>query len=307
MPHDHGSSCDHHHHAPGDYGRAFKLGISLNLAFILLEIVYGLQANSVALLADAGHNTSDVIGLFLAWGAVLLAKRKPSSKYTYGLGGSSIIAALGNAVLLLVAVGGIAWESVQRFSDPQPTMGSTVMIVAACGILINGATAFMFMRGRHHDLNIKSAYLHMAADAAISAGVVVAGAVMMFTGWLWLDPVVSLFIALIIVYGTWDLLRDSLSMALHGVPKGIDAGNVRAYLSGLKGVKSVHDLHIWAMSTSETALSAHLLMENGHPGDDFLRGISEDLKHIFHIVHATIQIEIGDSTRECHLAPDHVI
>ncbi len=303
--HDH-SHHHHHCHAPADYGRAFLIGIALNIVFVLAEVIYGLQAQSVALLADAGHNASDVLSLILAYIASQLLKRKPSQRFTYGLQSSSILAALTNAVVLLVAVGGIVWEALYRFSEPQPVEGITVMIVAGLGVLINGVTALMFM-GNKHDLNVRGAYLHMAADAGISLGVVISGLIIMMTGWLWLDPAVSIVISVVIVAGTWGLLKDSLTLALHAVPAHIDPDKVREALSILPDVASVHDLHIWAMSTTEVALSAHLLMKDGHPGDGFLAEASRMLHDRFHIGHSTLQIELGDTQADCPLAPDTVI
>lgn len=301
-------STHHHNHAPNnDFGKAFFIGIILNTVFIILEIIYGLYADSLALLADAGHNASDVLGLFLAWGAVILSKRLPSEKYTYGLQSSSIIAALGNAIFLLIACGGIGWEAIQRFSHPQESSNIIVMIVASIGILVNGFTAWLFMAGRKKDLNIQGAFLHMAADAAISLGVVISAALMLKTDWLWLDPFVSLCIAFIIVLGTWSLLRDSINLALHAAPKNINTTKVKAYFAELAGVKEVHDLHIWAMSTTNTALSVHLLMPEGHPGDSFIKKITHTLEHDFHIHHSTIQIEIGNADAKCRFAPDYVI
>jgi cobalt-zinc-cadmium efflux system protein len=311
--HDHGYHHHHHHHhghghshAPADYGRAFIIGIGLNIIFVLAEIIYGLQAQSVALLADAGHNASDVLSLILAYIASRLLKRKPSQRFTYGLQSTSILAALANAVVLMVAVGGIMWEAVYRFSSPQPVEGMTIMIIASLGVLINGGTALMFM-GNKHDLNVRGAYLHMAADAGISLGVVISGLVIMMTGWLWLDPAVSIVISLVIVAGTWGLLKDSLTLALHAVPAHIDPDKVRETLNALPGVASVHDLHIWAMSTTENALSAHLLMKNGHPGDAFLAQATTVLQDRFHIGHSTLQLELGDTATDCPLAPDTVI
>lgn len=280
------------------------IGIGLNTAFVLAEIVYGLKANSLALLADAGHNASDVLGLCMAWGATLLAKRPASERYTYGLQSASIYAALANALLLLVAVGGIGLEALQRFSMPEAPVPATVMTVAAIGVAINGLTAWLFLGG-HEDLNRRGAYLHMAADAAISLGVVVAGAVIMYTGWLWIDPAVSLAIVIIITIGTWKLLKDSTSLALHAVPTHIDSAAVRQHLSTLQGVKEVHDLHIWAMSTTDVAASVHLLMPGGHPGDAFISGITHGLKDQFGISHTTIQIEIGDTQDHCHADCSH--
>lgn len=297
-------SHHHHHHAKPDFGRAFVIGITLNALFIVAEIVYGLHANSLALLADAGHNASDVLGLMLAWGAMILARRQPSPRYTYGLQSSSILAALANAMLLLIAVGGIGLEALQRFSNPQPVAEATIVWVAALGVFINGATAMLFLRGSHSDLNIRGAFLHMAADAALSLGVVLAGLGMMKTGWLWLDPLVSLLIALFIIAASWGLLRDSVNLALQAVPRTIDVAKVKAMLTGQPGVQEVHDLHIWAMSTSETALSAHLLMPGGHPGDKFIWHIVRELEAAFQISHATLQIEMGDGGEECALSHD---
>jgi cobalt-zinc-cadmium efflux system protein len=296
----------HHHHAPDATGRAFMIGITLNTLFILAEVGFGLAARSLALLADAGHNVSDVLGLCMAWGAVWLGQKKPSARFTYGLRSSSILAALANAIFLLVATGGIAWEAVVRLFNPEPVESGLVMAVAAVGIVINGATAMLFMAGRKNDLNIRAAFAHMAADALVSAGVVIAGLLILLTGWSWLDPAVGLVISAVIVIGTWGLLKDSLGLALHAVPPHIDAVAVRDFLARADGVQNVHDLHIWGMSTSDVALSAHLRMKNGHPGDPFLRGLSTDLRDKFHIGHSTIQIELGDEA-DCPLASDHVI
>ena len=305
--HAHGHSHDHDHdHGPKDFGRAFAIGTVLNAGFVVIEGTYGILSNSMALLADAGHNLSDVIGLLMAWGAATVARRPPTAKFTYGLRSSSILAALANAILLLLAVGAIAWEAVQRFSHPETTAGYTVMVVAAIGIVINTATALMFFTGGRDDINIRAAFMHMAGDAAISLGVVLAGLAMVMTGLLWIDPVVSLLISAIIVWGTWSLLRDSVNLALHGVPSGIDVAAVRAFLAGLPGVTSVHDLHIWPMSTTETALTCHLVMPGGHPGDAFLCEIVEELEHDFNIGHPTVQIEKGDAG-PCALEPDHVV
>ena len=268
--HLHGDAHDHHDHAhghaPKDFGRAFLFGIILNSSFVAAEAVYGILSNSLALLADAGHNLSDVLGLLLAWGASTLVKRIPSKRFTYGLRSTSILAALINAVLLLVVTGGIAWEAVLRFQHPSAVEGMTVIIVATFGIAINLGTALLFMSGRKGDLNVRGAFTHMAADAAVSLGVVIAGFAIMYTGWLWLDPVVSLMISIVIVIGTWGLLRDSVNLALHAVPEGIDPDKVHAYLSAAEGVSEVHDLHIWAMSTTETALTVHLVVPTGYPG-----------------------------------------
>jgi cobalt-zinc-cadmium efflux system protein len=306
--HDHSSEHSHGHghvHLPATFGKAFAIGIVLNTAFVAAEVIFGLKANSLALLADAGHNASDVLGLFLAAGAFMLSRRKASDRFTYGLQSSTIIAALANAMLLLLVVGGIGWEALQRLARPEAAAGYIVMAVAAAGVAVNGFTAWLFMAGRKTDLNVRGAYLHMAADAVISLGVVISGFLMLQTGWLWLDPLVSLVISLAIILSTFALLKDSLGLALHAVPESVDLPAVRTYLAGLDGVKEVHDLHIWAMSTTETALSAHLLIPGGHPGDQFIIEIVEKLDHDFHIGHATIQIEVGQSSEGCKLASAH--
>lgn len=302
----HGHDHQDHSHGPADYGRAFAIGVTLNVALVVAQVVYGVLANSVALLADAAHNLSDVLGLLLAWGAIVLARRLPSRRFTYGLRGSSILAALANGAFLLLATGGIAWEAIQRFAHPEAVEGATVIVVAAFGMAVNTATALLFMAGRRGDLNIRGAFLHMAADAIVSLGVVLAGIGIVYTGWSWLDPAISLMISVVIVAGTWGLLRDSMRLALHAVPQGIESERVRAYLAGVPGVVEVHDLHIWGMSTTDTALTAHLVMPQGHPGDAFLAGICERLHHQFNISHATIQVET-DSSHPCALAPDHVV
>lgn len=304
--HDHQHERGHGHvHAPASFGFAFAAGIALNSAFVVAEVVFGLLGNSVALLADAGHNLGDVLGLIVAWVASVLVRRAPTIRFTYGLRGSSILAALFNAVFLLVAVGGISWEAIQRLGQPEHVAGVTVMIVAAAGILVNGVSAWLFASGRKGDLNVRGAFLHMLSDAAVSAGVVVAGFIMLMTGWLWLDPVVSLAINAVIIWGTWGLLRDSITMSMSAVPAGIDPVKVRGFLEHLTGVESVHDLHIWPMSTTETALTAHLLMPTGHPGDPFLAEAAHELDHDFGIGHATLQIEIKGNA--CALAPDNVV
>jgi len=290
----------HHLHANDHYGKPFAVGIALNSAFIIAEVTYGLKAGSLALLADAGHNASDVLGLCMAWGAVLLARRLPSERFTYGLQSASIVAALANALLLLVAVGGIGWEALQRFAAPVAPATTIVMLVASIGVVVNGVTAWLFSSGGKDDINIHGVFLHMVADAAISLGVVISGALIAATSWLWIDPLVSLLIVVVIAAGTWRLLRESVSLSLHAVPRHIDTTSVKNYLAGLEGVKEVHDLHIWAMSTTGVAMSAHLLMPSGHPGDGFLHRITHELEHRFHIGHATLQIEIGDDNAECH-------
>jgi cobalt-zinc-cadmium efflux system protein len=294
--HDHGHGFGHHHHhhaVPADTGRAFVLAIALNAAFVVIEFFYGFVANSTALMADAGHNLSDVLGLVLAWGAALLTKTATTRRFTYGLRGSSILAALLNALLLMVACGAIGWEAVLRFAHPEPVAGTTVSIVAAIGVLVNGFSAWLFMAGGKEDINVRGAYQHMAADAALSLGVVVSGLVVMQTGWSWLDPLVSVVIVVIIVAGTWSLLKESLQMALAGVPAGVDAKEVTAFLAAQPGVTEVHDVHIWAMSTTETALTAHLVMPAGYPGDATLDDLVGHLREDFAIHHCTLQVEQG--------------
>lgn len=306
--HDHGHGhhhgLGHHHHhlpAPGTNGRAFALAIAVNILFVAIEFVYGFIAHSTALMADAGHNLSDVLGLMLAWGAAVLTKSAPKGRYTYGLRGSTILAALGNAMLLLVACGAIAWEAVQRFTEPAPVVGATVSIVAAIGVLINGFSAWLFMKGAKDDLNVRGAYLHMAADAALSLGVVVSGLAILATGWTWIDPAVSLVIVVVIVAGTWSLLRESVQLSMAAVPPSVDAGKVSAFLSEWAGVNEVHDLHIWALSTTETALTAHLVMPEGYPGDAVLDDIVARLREDFGIHHCTLQVEEGTTHHHCAL------
>ena len=294
--HDHGHG---HSHAPKDFGRAFAIGVLLNTAFVAAEVVYGLRIDSLALLADAGHNLSDVLGLLLAWGASVLVKRASSPRFTYGLRGTSILAALSNATLLTLVTGAIAWEAVTRLAHPAAVEGGTVMAVAAAGIVVNLVTALMFMSGRKDDLNARAAFAHMAGDAAIAAGVVVAGFAMLHTGWLWLDPVVSLAIALIVLIATWGLLKDSVALSVQGVPREVDAQAVGRWLATLPGVAEVHDLHIWAMSTTENALTAHLVYPGGFPGDECLRGICVELRAHHAIGHVTIQVETGQADGGC--------
>ena len=311
--HDHDHAPGHrrahgpaHSHAPANFDRAFAIGIVLNIGFVVVEAAYGIAANSLALLADAGHNLGDVLGLVMAWGAATLVRRRPSARYTYGLKRSSILVSLANAGLLLVAVGAIVWEAVQRLGRPEPVAEMTVIWVALVGIAINTATALLFMSGRKSDLNIKGAFLHMAADAVVSLGVVIAALAIMATGWLWLDPLASLVIVGVIVWGTWSLLRDSLAMSVDAVPASIDPQAVRSYLASCAGVTAVHDLHIWPLSTTESALTAHLVFPGGHPGDEFLAVAASELRQRFGIGHTTLQIEISEETA-CHLAPDHVV
>jgi len=310
--HDHGHDHDHHHghshgghghsHAPTDFGRAFAIATILNLALVVVQVVYGLIADSVALLADAGHNFGDAVGLILAWGAHLLVRVRVSDRFTYGFRSASILSALINAVLLLVATGAIALEAFRRLAEPAPVAGGTVMIVAGAGIVINGFSAWLLMAGNKGDLNVRGAFLHLVADALVSVAVVAAGGIIILTGWDWVDPAASLIIAVVIVWGTWNLLRESFQLSMNAVPQGIELGRVRDHLQALPHVTAVHDLHIWAMSTTENALTAHLVMDNGHPGDKFLEQLNHDLDHRFKIQHTTVQIEIGDGN-VCILAP----
>lgn len=300
MPHNHAHGAHHHHHShgahhPADYGTAFAVGIALNLGFVGVEAFYGFVANSMALLADAGHNLSDVLGLVMAWVAAILSKRPPSRRFSYGFRAASILGALANAVILLVAVCFIAWHAVVRLIIPDLVAGGTVTIVAGIGIVVNAATALMFARGRRSDLNVRGAYLHMVADALVSAGVVVAGILIEATGQVWIDPVASLIVAGLIFLSGADLFRESLTMALAGVPRGIDPDEVEAHLTALPGVERIHDLHIWPMSTTEFALTAHLVMPGGFPGDRFLADCAHDIEHRFGIGHSTLQIEMGET------------
>ena len=290
--------------APDSFGFAFAVGVALNTAFVVAELAFGYAANSLALISDAVHNFSDVIALLLAWAASWLAQKQPTDQHTYGYRRASILAALVNAGLLLIAVGGIAVEAIQRIEAPAAVAGGTVVVVAALGIIVNGGTALLFMRGRHGDLNIRGAFLHMAADAAVSLGVVVAAGVIMWTGWQWVDPAISLGIAAIVLASGWGLARDSVNLALDGVPRGIELAGVRDYLGRLDGVIEVHDLHVWAMSTHETALTVHLVRPGGFD-DAFLHGVCAELSHRFNIHHATLQIEAGSDV--CRLAPAEVV
>jgi len=297
MSHDHD-----HDHAPANFNRAFAIGIVLNLAFVGIEAFYGWRINSLALLADAGHNLSDVAGLVLAWGGALAIKLTPNARHTYGWKRATILAAFANALLLLVAMGGLAWEAIGRLMSGDVSLqaqGVTIMVVAGIGIVINTATALLFMRGRESDLNIRGAFLHMAADALVSAGVVVAGALTLWQGWTWLDPVVSLGIAAVILWGTWDLFKQSLHMLFDGVPANIDPAAVQACLAALPGVSQVHDLHIWAMGTSQVALTAHLVMPQGQADDAFLAAATEQLHDRFEITHVTLQVVRAPFTVSC--------
>jgi cobalt-zinc-cadmium efflux system protein len=310
--HDHpGHGYDHsgghaHVHAPANFGKAFAIGILLNTALVVAQAVYGYIGNSTALLADAGHNLSDVLGLVVAWGASVAARRAPSGRFTYGLRASTILSALANAVFLLVATGAIGWEAILRLREPEPIAGVTVMVVAGIGILINGATAMLFASGRKDDINIEGAYLHMAADAAVSLGVVVSAALIIWTGRLWLDPLTSLVICVTILWSTTSLLRSSIDMSMAAAPKGTDLDSIRTFLLNRPGVSAIHDLHVWPISTTETALTCHIVMPGGAAGDAFLMETAQMLKTSFHIGHTTLQVETRPDNG-CALAPDDVV
>ena len=309
MPHDHThqhgahshGGCGHHHAPPSDHGRAFLLAIALNTGFVAIEFVFGFIANSTALMADAGHNLSDVLGLALAWGAAILAKRAPSGRFTYGLRSTSILAALANSTFLLVACGAIAWEALLRFSQTPAVAGLTVTLVAGVGIAINGFSAWLFVKGSKGDLNIRGAYLHMAADAVVSLGVVLSGLVMMATGWFWLDSITSLVIVVVVVYGTWGVLRESMELALNAVPPYVNIDLIDVYLRSLPGVADIHDLHVWGMSTTESALTVHLVLPEGYPGDAYMDDVTRTLAARFNIHHATLQTEQGTTRHACGL------
>jgi cobalt-zinc-cadmium efflux system protein len=292
---------EHHHGHSHNKGKIFLFVILLNGLFVAIEFSYGIIANSTALIADAGHNVSDMLGLFLAWLAVILSRKQPNKKYTYGLRSTSILAALANTMLLLVACGAIAWEAAHRFSQPPAIAGQTVSLVAAAGIFINGISALLLMKGSKGDLNVRGAYLHMLADAAVSLAVVITGLVMFYSQWYLIDPVMSLVIVLVILYGAWGLLRDSLRLALNAVPKHIDAIAIHEYLCQLEGVIGIHDLHIWGLSTTESALTVHLVMPNGHPGDAFMDEIVHTLEDRFEVHHSTLQIDLSTTSHACSL------
>ena len=304
--HHHGGAAGRVHAAP-DFGRAFAFGAVLNLAYVAAEAFYGVASHSLALLADAGHNLGDVLSLAAAWGAATLARRGPAGRYTYGLRGSTILVALANCVLLLVITGGIGWEAIRRLEEPEKLSGATVVIVAAIGIVINGATAMPFMAGRKSDLNVRGAFVHLASDALVACGVVLGGALIVWTGWFWLDPAISLIISLVIVAGTWSLLRDSVDLALGAVPASIDREAVAGYLGSLPGVAAVHDLHIWGMSTTDAALTAHLVRPEGVWADPFLHHVAHELEERFGIGHVTLQLETAADADACRLAPEDVV
>jgi cobalt-zinc-cadmium efflux system protein len=296
-----------HDHTPKNFSRAFAVSIALNTGFVIVEVSYGILSNSLALIADAGHNLSDVLGLLMAWGASILVRQLPTPRRTFGLKRSSILAALLNACFLLIVSGGVGWEAIQRLREPSAVAGGTVIIVALVGTVINSISAAMFFIGRKGDLNIRGAFLHLAADAVVSLAVVVSGILIILTKWNWIDPVMSLIVIAVIVSGTWELFQESANLILDAVPESINPVTVRSYLEQLENVTEVHDLHIWAMSTTEICLTVHLIMPSGHPGDEFLQDVCHELHDRFDIEHPTIQVELGDSDRACHLAPENVV
>jgi cobalt-zinc-cadmium efflux system protein len=299
---------DHHgHEHVREHGRAFAIGIGLNLAFVTVEVIFGILSHSVALLADAGHNFGDVLGLGLSWGAAALAELKPSTRRTFGFRRSTIVASAANALVLLFVTGGLAWESIRRLTAPLPANGRTMIAVALIGTVVNGASALLFMADSKGDLNLRSAFVHLASDAVLALGVAVAGGVIVFTGWLWLDPAVSIVLALTILVGTWSLMKDSLNLMLDAVPEGIDPDKVRRYLAALPGVIEVHDLHIWAMSTTETALTAHVVMPGDSCKPTFLADVCRELHERFAIDHSTLQIDPQEAPTPCALAADDTL
>ena len=295
-----------HDHGPPKGGRAFLVGISLNLAFVVVETVFGLLSHSMALVADAGHNLSDVLGLALSWAAMFLARKKPSPRRTYGLRGTTILASLANALILLFVTGGVAWESVRRFTAPEPALGKTIIVVALVGVVVNGVSAALFMRDKDGDLNVRSAFMHLASDAVLALGVAISGGVMLFTSWWWLDPVVSIVLSIVILGGTWSLFKSSFHLALQGVPDHVDIDGVRDFLGNLPGVCEVHDLHVWAMSTTEVALTAHLVVPYERCGTSFMKDVAKQLHDSFAIEHCTIQLEPPEQS-PCALAPDEKV
>lgn len=303
MNHDHA----HHHHHPQNYNRAFIVGIALNGIYIVLEFGVGLAVGSLALLADAGHNLSDVLGLVLAWAGSYLSSLRPAGRYTYGFRSSSIMAAMLNSLILLVAIGGILWEAIRRFQEPVAVQGQAVIWVAGVGVVINTLTALLFLRGSHGDINVRGAFLHMAADAGVSLGVVLAGVAILFTKWTWIDPAISILVAVVIFIGTWDLFREAVNLSLQAVPKGIDLEKVQTYLENLPGVEGLHDLHVWPMSTSETALTVHLIRPELQNDDEFLAHAAKELHDHFGIEHVTIQLERSEWSDPCKLSGPHSI
>jgi cobalt-zinc-cadmium efflux system protein len=305
----HGGHDHHHHghdHAPQNFGRAFAIATVLNVVLVAAQVVYGLLTNSLALLADAGHNAGDVVGLIMAWVAFAVADWRPSNRFTYRLRAASILSAFVNGLILLVAVGAIGWEAIQRLMQPEPVASVTVMVVAGVAVVVNGLSAWLLARGSENDLNMRGAFLHMLADAGVSVAVIVAAGGIMLTGWQWLDPAASLLISAVILVGTWRLLREALRLSLAAAPRAIDPAEVQRYLRGLPEVAEVHDLHIWAMSTTETALTCHLVTPAGHPGDDFLHRVAHELHDRFEIGHSTMQIELSDGSH-CALRSEHAV
>lgn len=295
-----------HDHTPKNFGRNFAIATALNLVLVASELFYGLSTNSLALVADAGHNFGDVMGLLLAWGAYAIADWSPNARYTYRMRAASIFAAFVNGVMLVGATAFIAWEAVQRFREPEPVASGTVIVVAAVAVAVNAASAWLLSHGSKSDLNMRGAFLHMVADAAVSVAVIIAAIGIIYTGWHWLDPVTGLLISAVILWGTWGLLRESFQLSLNAAPGSIDLAAVRRYLESLPEVAAIHDLHIWAVSTTETALTCHLVMPGGHPGDEFLHRVADDLQHNFEIGHPTLQIETG-GPGACALEPDYVV
>jgi cobalt-zinc-cadmium efflux system protein len=302
----HGGDDHSHSHAPNNFGRTFAIATALNIALVAAQVIYGLLANSLALLADAGHNLGDVMGLIMAWGAYAVADWRPSDRFTYRMRSASILSAFVNGLILLAATAAIAWEAVHRFTSPEPVASGTVIVVAAIAVVINGASAWLLSYGSQSDLNMRGAFLHMLADAGVSVAVIIAAVGIIFTGWQWLDPAVSLLIAVVILIGTWRLMREALRLSLNAVPRAIDPAEVLGFLRGLPEVAEVHDLHIWAMSTTETALTCHLVTPAGHPGDEFLHRVASELQYKFEIGHTTMQIELRDGG-QCALQPDNVL
>jgi cobalt-zinc-cadmium efflux system protein len=297
----------HHHHRADSYSHSFALGVGLNATFVLVEAVLGIASNSLALVADAGHNLSDVLALVLAWGAATLSRRQATAQRTYGWGRSTVLAALANALLLLVVTGAIGWEAIRRLSEPGPVAEQAMIWVALIGVVVNGSTALLFLPGRKYDLNVRGAFIHMASDAAVSVGVVLAGIAIAATGLLWIDPAVGLVIAVVILLSTWSLLRDSINLALDAVPPGVDVGSIRRYLASLPHVAEVHDLHVWGMSTTETALSVHLVIPDHLTDDALLAQVADELHEAYGIAHATLQLECGDPAHPCPLATVHAV
>jgi cobalt-zinc-cadmium efflux system protein len=298
MSHDHSHS---HSHEISNYNRPFAIGVLLNIVFVVIEISYGIFADSLALIADAGHNLSDVVSLLLAWGASVLATKAATDKRTYGFRKATVIASLASAILLFVALGGIAWEAVGRFFNPKPVEGMTVIVVASIGVVINTLTALLFVKGQKHDLNLRAAFLHMAADAAVSLGVVIAGIFIMLKGWLWIDSVVSFVIVGVILVSTWGLLRDSINYAMDAVPNSIDIPAIREYLLSIDNVDSIHDLHVWPLSTSQVALTVHLMVNTDSLDNELLRNLQQHLHDHFRIEHSTIQVETSMGENSCML------